>query len=287
MQRLADRPELLDGPLDDLDALRANLRDLRRVNRWLGGTALSRSALVALATGFHRDPRVGHLDWRARPITLLDVGTGSGDIPVALAAWGAGRGMQLEIEAIDERHEIIDIAREVTADEPAVRLDAVGGPPLPYPDDGFDIAHMSLVAHHLEPDDLAALLAEMRRVSRIGVIVNDLERGRLPWLGAWLLGRVATRNRLTRHDAPLSVRRAYTASELAQIAARVGLLEVSRARGYLGHRYAIAFVPVELPAADADAAVAADESPGERPGTPRAADAAVRADIGAARAATG
>jgi hypothetical protein len=83
------------------------------------------------------------------------------------------------------------------------------------------------------------------------------------------------------------VRRAYTASELAQIAARVGLLEVSRARGYLGHRYAIAFVPVELPAADADAAVAADESPGERPGTPRAADAAVRADIGAARAATG
>ncbi len=242
MQRLADRPELLDGPLEDVVALRGNLRDLRRVNRWLGGSALSRSALIALATGFHRDPRVGHLDWRERPITMLDVGTGSADIPVALVRWTDARGMHLEVEAIDVRHEIVDVAREVTAGVGAVKLEVADGPPLPYPDHAFDVAHMSLVAHHLEPNELEALLREMGRVSRVGVIVNDLERGRLAWLGAWLLARLLTRNRLTRHDAPLSVRRAYRAPELAQIAARVGLLEVSRTRGFLGHRYAIAFV---------------------------------------------
>lgn len=262
MQRLADRPEFLDGLLDDLDTLRGNLRDLRRFNRWLGGSALSRSALIALATGFHRDPRVGHVDWRERPIRLLDIGTGSADIPKALVQWTAARGMRLEVEAIDERHEIVDVAREIVDGMASVSLEVAGGPPLPYADAAFDVAHMSLVAHHLEPDELEGLLVEMRRVSRVGVIVNDLERRRLFWLGAWLLSRSATRNRFTRHDAPLSVRRAYRAPELAQLAARAGLLEVSRVRGFLGHRYAIAFVPV------AQAPQPAPPEPPPQPGTP-------------------
>lgn len=247
MHRLADRAELLDGPLDDAAALRGNLRDLRRANRWLGGAALSRSALVALATGFHHDLRVGRVDWHDRPVSVLDVGTGSADIPLALVGWTAARGLQLRIEAIDERHEIVEAARARAASaEPQVRdaitLQVAGGPPLPYPDDAFDVAHISLVAHHLEPAELEQLLREMCRVSRAGVIVNDLSRGLLTWLGAWLLAHLVTRNRLTRHDAPLSVRRAYRVPELAQMASRAGLLEVARFPGFLRHRYAIAFV---------------------------------------------
>jgi ubiquinone/menaquinone biosynthesis C-methylase UbiE len=158
--------------------------------------------------------------------------------------------MRLEVEAIDARREIVNVAREWAASTSAVTLEVADGPPLPYADDAFDVAHMSLVAHHLEPDELAALLLEMGRVSRVGVIVNDLERGARFWLGAWLLARFFTRNRLTRHDAPLSVRRAYRAPELARIAARVGLLEVSRSHDPLGHRYAMAFVPVVAPRSD-------------------------------------
>jgi hypothetical protein len=82
----------------------------------------------------------------------------------------------------------------------------------------------------------------MARTSSLGVIVNDLDRRRLGWIGAWAMTRLLTRNRYTRHDAPLSVRRAYRPTEVAQMAGQAGLVEVARIRGFLGHRYAMAFV---------------------------------------------
>jgi len=75
------------------------------------------------------------------------------------------------------------------------------------------------------------------------VIVNDLQRGRLQWLGAWILAHLATRNRLTRHDAPLSVRRAYTAAEVGLLLERAGLRPIAEFRGLVGHRFAIAAIP--------------------------------------------
>jgi ubiquinone/menaquinone biosynthesis C-methylase UbiE len=244
MQRLEDRQELIDGPLEDLDLLRDNLRDLRRVNRWLGGIALSRRALIALVTQSRSGRAALRAELRQRSVTVLDIGTGSADIPVALVAWMARRGVSLTVEAIDQRHEIIDIAKEYASDVDAVSLHVADGPPLPYRTGAFHIAHASLVTHHLEPDELTAFLREMRRVSRVGIIVNDLDRGWFEWLGAWLLSRTLTRNPLTRHDAPLSVRRAYTADEIAQAAELVGLDEVARYRGFLGHRYALVFAPM-------------------------------------------
>lgn len=241
MRRLADRSEYLDGPLDH-DLLVGNLRDLARVNRWLGGVALTRRALVALATGFHAPPRVGRIDWRARTLRMLDVGTGAADIPHALLDWTGSHGLHLAIEAVDERHEILDVAYERVGDGPELRLEHTSGDHLPYDDRSFDIVHSSLLLHHLEPEAALRMLREMARVARTGVIVNDLDRRRLSWAGAWLLTRVMTRNAYTRHDAPLSVRRAYHATEIAQLAMQVGLLEVARFRGFLGHRYAMAFV---------------------------------------------
>src|SRR6185503_16625573 len=206
MERLAHAEELLDGPLEDLDELAGNLRDLRRINRMLG-TRLSRRALGRLAPGLG-------------PVTLIDVGTGAADIPVALLADAAGRGRDLRITAIDERSEVIDAARRLrpSLDRlPGLELAVGDGRSLPFPDGSFDVAHTSLVLHHLEPGDAVALLREMARVSRTGVVVNDLVRGRLFVVGAWLLSHLATRNRLSRNDAPLSVRRAYSRRELREL----------------------------------------------------------------------
>jgi hypothetical protein len=82
----------------------------------------------------------------------------------------------------------------------------------------------------------------MIRVSRRGIVVNDLARGRMAWLGAWLLSRLATRNRYSRHDAPLSVRRAYTVVEMHALLAVAGLRPIATRRHILRHRYAIAAV---------------------------------------------
>ena len=97
MDRLTDVPEFLDGPLDDPAALAGNLRDLRRVNRWLGGVSLTSAGVAALAA--HR-----------RDLTLLDVGTGGADIPVGLLAEAARSGRRLHVVGTDSRPEVLAAA---------------------------------------------------------------------------------------------------------------------------------------------------------------------------------
>ncbi|MET1232814.1 MAG: methyltransferase domain-containing protein [Candidatus Limnocylindrales bacterium] len=234
MERLTDGVELLDGRLDDPDALAGNLRDLSRINRLLGGVRASAAAIEALAA--HR-----------AELTLLDVGTGGADIPIALLRRADGRGRRLDIVGIDSRPEIVAAARSAAA-EASVRVDRLDiqlgdGRSIPYPDRSFDIAHASLLVHHLEPEAAVEVLAEMARVVRLGVIINDLDRTRLGWLGAWLMGHLLTGNRYTRRDGPLSVRRAYRAGEVADLLRRAGLVPVSTVRAAFGQRYAIAAVP--------------------------------------------
>ena len=232
MERLTHAVELLDGPLDDPVALAGNLRDLRRINRWLGGASLSTAAIEALAA--HR-----------AQLTLLDVGTGGGDIPVALLDWAQRRDRRLSVVGIDSRPEIIAQAvRAHLADATDARLELqIGdGRSLPYPDRSFDVAHSSLVLHHLDPAGAVELLREMGRVARLGVVVNDLHRGRLAWLGAWLMSHLLTGNRYTRHDAPMSVRRAYRVPEANDLLRTAGLTPVRTVRGAFGQRYAIAAV---------------------------------------------
>jgi ubiquinone/menaquinone biosynthesis C-methylase UbiE len=230
MERRTDAVELLDGPLTDPVTLAANLRDLRRINRWLGGVRLSADAIDALAAHRHE-------------LTILDVGTGGADIPLALLERARKRGRGLTIAGLDSRPEILAAAALANRGLPTadgLDLHVGDGRSLPYPDLSFDVAHVSLVTHHLSPEAAVTLLREMARVARLGVVVNDLDRGRLGFMGAWLLGHVLTANRYTRHDAPLSVQRAYTASEMVALLREAGLTPVATLRGSFGQRYAIA-----------------------------------------------
>ena len=237
VERLTDAVELLDGTLDDQAALADNLRDLRRINRWLGGVQLSAAGIEALTA--HR-----------AELSLLDVGTGGADIPIALLKLARTRGRRLSIVGLDARPEILAVAalakRDLAARD-SLELHVGDGRALPYPDRSFDVAHTSLVMHHLNPNEALTLLREMSRVARLGVVVNDLERGRLGWAGAWLIGHLLTGNRYTRHDAPLSVRRAYRASEMRELVRGAGLVPVRTIRGAFGQRYAIAAVPAGAP----------------------------------------
>jgi SAM-dependent methyltransferase len=230
VDRLTGTEELLDGPLDDRPALVGNLRDLARVNRRLGGIDLSARAIEVLAPGHSS-------------IDVLDVGTGGADIPLALIDRGRARGRLVRVTGIDNRPEVLEAAaladRRVMATGELV-LHVADGHALPFPDGAFEVAHSSLVMHHLEPDAARALLAEMARVARRGVVVNDLVRGRAAWAGAWALSHLATRNRFTRRDAPLSVRRAYSVAELTALLATAGIRVERRFDGPFGHRVALA-----------------------------------------------
>lgn len=227
MERLIGVPELLDGPLDDRDALAGNLRDLARINRLTGGTELSVRALAALGGA----------------TTILDVGTGGADIPMTLLARARAAGRPLRVTATDSRLEVLAAARRARPSivrAAGLELAIADGRGLPYPDRSFDVAHASLVLHHLAPDEAVAFLRELRRVSDRGIVVNDLVRGRLAWVGGWLLVHAIATSRYTRHDGPLSIRRAYSRTELIALLAVAGLAPVRVIGGFAGHRVAIA-----------------------------------------------
>ena len=227
MKRTTDQAELLDGPIDDPEVLVANLRDLARINRLTGGTRLSVRAIAALG----------------EPATVLDVGTGGADIPMTLIARARAEGRELAVTATDSRPEVLAAAR---AARPSIErtagltLELADGRGLSYPDAAFDVAHASLVLHHLDPDEAVAFLRELRRVARHGIVVNDLVRGRLAWVGAWLVVHAIATSRYTRHDGPLSVRRAYSRREIGALLVAAGLVPVAAVGGFAGHRVAIA-----------------------------------------------
>jgi ubiquinone/menaquinone biosynthesis C-methylase UbiE len=230
VKRADGAAELLDGPLDPA-TLRGNLRDLARINRWLGGVDLSRRAIRELA-GTARPQS---------PISVLDVGTGAADIPLDLIrTWGAWPA--LEVTAIDVREEVLDAARSLRPDlerTPGLVVELGDGGALPYNERAFDIVHSSLVLHHFDPRDAVGFLREQSRVARLGVVVNDLSRATLHWIGARAIGRCCTGNAYTRNDGPLSVRRSYTLAELDRLLGVAGLEARRTFRGFLGHRYAV------------------------------------------------
>lgn len=230
MRRLAGATELLDGPLDPR-TLAANLRDLARINRGLGGAGLSWRAVGPL---LNERPTGEHLK-------LLDVGTGAADIPHALRRKTADRDPTLEIVATDVRPEIVSIARETAGPAPIFEVRLAPADHIDEQDGSFDVVHASLVMHHLEPPEAIELLREMARVASRAVIINELDRGQGWLIAAKLLTRLTTRNAYTRHDGPLSVRRAYRPNELTQLAARAGLVEEARYWARPPYRYAITF----------------------------------------------
>jgi ubiquinone/menaquinone biosynthesis C-methylase UbiE len=210
-------PELLDSDACPASEVDVALGDLCRVNRWFGGVATSR-ALVE---------RVAHKTG-ARQFSLLEVASGSGDVPRIVAQRLAKHGIRLDVTLLDNVRSHLGfrldhISRALVADALA----------LPFCDGQYDLVGCNLFAHHLEPDDLARFVREALRVSRRAVLINDLIRHPLH-VALVCAGFPLLRSRISRNDGLASVRRAYVPEEILAIlssnvsADRRGQIEVSR-----------------------------------------------------------
>ncbi len=210
----ADAVELLDSGELSAAEIEQNLADLARLNRLPGGTATSIAAVERLA-GSMSSPRI------------LDAGTGCGDIPLAFARRG------WRTVGIDSNPEVLALALRQTADEPAIEMVAADARALPFDDGAFDVAHCSLLLHHLDPHDAVRTLEELARVSTRGVVINDLRRGLLPLVATWASVVAFGRSPVTRHDGLVSARRAHTLDELDRLIALAGLSQTWRSKGWL------------------------------------------------------
>lgn len=203
----------MDRPDADRDQLVRSLADLRAANRWLGGTRTVLRLIAPLAVGIPE-----------RPIRIVDVATGSADLPVAIARRAARSGTAVEVTAVDIHRRTLEVARRQTSEMPGVRVVAGDALRLPFADRSFHIALCATALHHFSDADAVRVLRELARVSACGVVVLDLRRSLTGLAAVRLLAETVWRaHPITRHDGPASVRGSFTPAELRRLARLAGL----------------------------------------------------------------
>jgi SAM-dependent methyltransferase len=196
-----DAPDLPEPEVADAYAV------LRRVNRHLGNNLV----IDREVSRFLAEDRPGPT------VSVLDVGSGSGDIPRRISRLMARRGVDRRvIIALDRDPTAASLANAGPEASLVVRGDALN---LPLPDRSIDLVLAVKFAHHFEGPPLFRLISEMARVARHRVVVLDIRRHWLAYWGFVAWSRVFTRNRLVRYDGPLSVLRGFTDEELIEVAA--------------------------------------------------------------------
>ena len=207
------RSEHMDDPSISREELADALRFIRLVNRRLGG---ARAALRPIETW------VATRD-RRQPLRVLDIGTGSADIPLAIVDWARRAGQSIQITAVDNHPTTLSLATEHIGTTPEIALVQCDALKLmeQFEPGAFDIAHAGMFLHHLHDMEVMTVLRIMERLTTIGVIWNDLTRR--------AIDRVAVRLMTVglpvhvRHDARVSVEAGFTKREALDIARRVGL----------------------------------------------------------------
>jgi ubiquinone/menaquinone biosynthesis C-methylase UbiE len=207
-----NREEMLDQAGLDPALLAEDLRNLETLNRLFGGRDVVRRRLRRLLEVLPP----------AAPVSVLDIGSGAGDLCGVIVEECRRRGHLLRLYSLDAHPQIQAYARERWGQEyPEVRFMQGDARGLPLRDRSIDLAICTLALHHFTEPDAVRVLAEMNRVSRRWAVVSDLRRSSPAYAAVWLATRFMA-NPMTRHDGPVSVQRAYTEEELRDVAARGG-----------------------------------------------------------------
>jgi ubiquinone/menaquinone biosynthesis C-methylase UbiE len=180
-----------DAPREDMER---SLRDLRFINRYLGGTRIYRTLVRRFA-----------------PASILDIGTGTSDLLEAVPDVRVRIGLDFKIDHLLYERSGSRVLRVVG-----------DAHQLPFRDGAVDLVTSAHFFHHFSPDENVQILTEGLRVARKGVAVNDTRRHYAPLLFVLLLGALRLVGRITRYDAPASVRQGYTLAEARVVASKTG-----------------------------------------------------------------
>ena len=220
LSRRSTEPETLDEGVSEAEAIES-LGDLRWVNRWLGGRRSLVHAVLPLLRG------------QAAP-RLLDVGCGSADLPDLLVRSSASPLLAVGVD-VKELH-----LRQAPARVQRVVADVRR---LPFAPGSFDVVTASLFLHHFDGAEVAAVLRDLYALARLGLVVNDLRRARVPYLFGRALFPLLFRSRVSVNDGLISIRRAFTAAELRQSFQDAGIPHVRLRRRFPYRLVAVAPKP--------------------------------------------
>jgi SAM-dependent methyltransferase len=214
-------PELMDTEPVGFETFRACLADLAAVNRLTGAYRPTLSFLERLR-------RAGRLDC-GRPVRIVDVGSGYGDMLRRIDLWAQSHGVPVDLTGVDLNPWSARAAAEATpAGRPIRWLTADA---FAYEGD-IDLAVSSLFTHHLDDEAVARFVTWMESRAGIGWFVNDLHRQALPYYGFALLARLMRWHRFVRHDGPVSIARSFRTPDWLRLSTAAGLapgvVEVTR-----------------------------------------------------------
>ena len=197
----------MDRPQPVSEELEVDLRNLRRLNRYFGSYRL-------IAHFLRRWIRSG------MELRVLDLATGSGDIPRLVVDHARAVGAVVTVEAVDQQPSTLQIARRLSADYPEIQF--IEGDVLTFEREPYDVVLCSLALHHFSEADAINLLRRCRELSRRYVLVADLRRGWMATAGVYLLTSLFFREPMTQTDARLSAERAFSFAEFRGLAERAG-----------------------------------------------------------------
>ena len=199
----------MDRPQPVTPELASDLRNLRQLNRYFGGHAVIERFLRRWILP-------------GSELRVLDLATGSGDIPRLVVDYARSVRANVSVDAIDRQSSTVEIARGLSAGYPEINF--VEGDVLSFGEASppYDIVLCSLALHHFEEDAAVDLLGRCRLLSNRFVLVSDLRRGFVATVGVYLLTALVFRETMTRIDARLSAARAFSFAEFSALAVRAG-----------------------------------------------------------------
>ncbi|GCL73497.1 methyltransferase domain-containing protein [Paenibacillus naphthalenovorans] len=217
MKRLKQRatePELMDDFSQGGPELCEALRHLRRLNRILGASAPTLYGIRRLWTEADKPER----------LSILDIGSGSGDINRKVLRWADTNRIQLKITLVDITEEACEEARMYYRGEPRVQV--LHGDVFKLPEACADLVTGTQFVHHFASDELPEVVRSMLKASRIGVVINDIHRHWLPWAAVWITARLVSRNRYIVNDGPLSVAKGFRPADWDHLGKALGASEL-------------------------------------------------------------
>jgi 2-polyprenyl-3-methyl-5-hydroxy-6-metoxy-1,4-benzoquinol methylase len=213
LNKRASGPELMDDLTLATDALRQNLDELETINTWLGGYQPILNALARLRSYFPKN----------RPLRVADLGSGGGDTLRHVARWARKNGITADLTGIDANSFMLDYATAKSPQYPEIsyrKLDIFSAEFRAQP---YDIVMCSLFCHHFSDDELVLMLQQWHQQAQVAVVINDLHRHWLAYHSIKWLTRLLGGSYLVRHDAPLSVARAFRRADWVALLARAGI----------------------------------------------------------------
>lgn len=205
--------EIMDDLACDGEVVFQTLRELDVINQWLGGNAVTISALKK--------------SWDTIPkectMTIADLGCGSGELLRIISRLADRENRKVKLIGFDANPHIVEYARNHSNDFGNISFETVNVFSAEFQKQKFDFVLATLFMHHFKESELITLFSSLREQTKSAMIINDIHRHPLAYYSIQWLTQLFSRSAMVKFDAPLSVLRAFKKSEWIEVMRKAGI----------------------------------------------------------------